>query len=112
VRLPIDAGTAKFSAAGPDESVLYHETRAWKLDENGAALFKVPLSAACPAGESHADEPRQRTNVRNSSFADGCAVVGSLLLGNGDPMKSRSRTSTNRTTIQIVPTRRSGSSRE
>jgi hypothetical protein len=36
----------KFAAAGPSEPVLDYETRAPKLDENGIALFSVPLFAA------------------------------------------------------------------
>jgi hypothetical protein len=36
----------KFAAAGPAEAVLDYETRAPKLDENGTALFNVPLFAA------------------------------------------------------------------
>jgi hypothetical protein len=36
----------KFAAAGPAEPVLDYETRAPKLDENGTALFAVPLFAA------------------------------------------------------------------
>jgi len=36
----------KFAAAGPAEPVLDYETRAPKLDENGTALFNVPLFAA------------------------------------------------------------------
>jgi hypothetical protein len=36
----------KFAAAGPAEPVLDYETRAPKLDENGVALFSVPLFAA------------------------------------------------------------------
>jgi hypothetical protein len=35
----------KFSAAGPAEPVFDYETRAPKLDENGVALFAVPLFA-------------------------------------------------------------------
>src|ERR1700689_3180047 len=46
VRLPIDTGTVKFAAAGPAEPVLDYETRAPKTDENGTALFNVPLFAA------------------------------------------------------------------
>ena len=46
MRLPIDTGTVKFAAAGPAEPVLDYETRAPKLDENGTALFAVPLFAA------------------------------------------------------------------
>ncbi len=46
MRLPIDTGTVKFAAAGQAEPVLDYETRAPKLDENGAALFNVPLFAA------------------------------------------------------------------
>ena len=36
----------KFAAAGPAEPVLDFETRAPKVDENGTALFNVPLFAA------------------------------------------------------------------
>ena len=46
MRLPIDTQTVKFAAAGPAEPVLDYETRAPKLDENGTALFNVPLFAA------------------------------------------------------------------
>ena len=46
MRLPIDTGSVKFAAAGPAEPVLDYETRAPKLDENGTALFSVPLLAA------------------------------------------------------------------
>ncbi len=46
MRLPIDTTTVKFAAAGPAEPVLDYETRAPKLDENGVALFNVPLFAA------------------------------------------------------------------
>ena len=46
MRLPIDTGTVKFAAAGPAEPVLDYETRVPKLDENGTALFNVPLFAA------------------------------------------------------------------
>jgi hypothetical protein len=46
MRLPINTGTVKFAAAGPAEPVLDYETRAPKRDENGAALFNVPLFAA------------------------------------------------------------------
>lgn len=46
MRLPIDTQTVKFAAAGPAEPVLDYETRAPKLDENGVALFNVPLFAA------------------------------------------------------------------
>jgi len=46
MRLPIDTQTVKFAAAGPAEPVLDYETRAQKLDENGTALFNVPLFAA------------------------------------------------------------------
>ena len=45
MRLPIDTGSVKFAAAGPAEPVLDYETRAPKLDENGVALFAVPLFA-------------------------------------------------------------------
>ena len=43
--LPIYTGSVKFAAAGPAEPVLDYETRAPKLDENGVALFAVPLFA-------------------------------------------------------------------
>jgi hypothetical protein len=46
MRLPIDTTSVKFAAAGPAEPVLDYETRAPKLDENGVALFNVPLFAA------------------------------------------------------------------
>jgi hypothetical protein len=46
MRLPIDTQTVKFAAAGPAEPVLDYETRAPKTDENGTALFNVPLFAA------------------------------------------------------------------
>jgi hypothetical protein len=46
MRLPIDTQTVKFAAAGAAEPVLDYETRAPKLDENGLALFNVPLFAA------------------------------------------------------------------
>ena len=46
MRLPIDTGSVKFAAAGPAGPVLDYETRAPKLDENGTALFAVPLFAA------------------------------------------------------------------
>ena len=46
MRLPIDTGTVKFAAAGPAEPVLDYETRVPKLDENGTALFNLPLFAA------------------------------------------------------------------
>jgi hypothetical protein len=46
MRLPIDTTTVKFAAAGPAEPVLDYETRTPKLDENGVALFNVPLFAA------------------------------------------------------------------
>jgi hypothetical protein len=46
MRLPIDTQTVKFAAAGPAEPVLDYETRVPKLDENGTALFNVPLFAA------------------------------------------------------------------
>jgi hypothetical protein len=46
MRLPIDTQTLKFAAAGAAEPVLDYETRAPKLDENGLALFNVPLFAA------------------------------------------------------------------
>ena len=46
MRLQIDTQTVKFAAAGPAEPVLDYETRAPKLDENGTALFNVPLFAA------------------------------------------------------------------
>jgi hypothetical protein len=46
MRLLIDTGTVKFAAAEPAEPVLNYETRAPKLDENGAALFNVSLFAA------------------------------------------------------------------
>ena len=46
MRLPIDTGSVKFAAAGPAEPVLDYETRVPKLDENGTALFNVPLFAA------------------------------------------------------------------
>jgi len=43
MRLPVDTTTVKLAAAEP---VLDYETRTPKLDENGVALFNVPLSAA------------------------------------------------------------------
>ena len=46
MRLPSDTTSVKFAAAGPAEPVLDYETRAPKLDENGVALFNVPLFAA------------------------------------------------------------------
>lgn len=46
MRLPIDTTSVRFAAAGPAEPVLDYETRAPKLDENGVALFNVPLFAA------------------------------------------------------------------
>jgi hypothetical protein len=46
MRLPIDTQTVKFAAAGAAEPVLDYETRAPKTDENGTALFNVPLFAA------------------------------------------------------------------
>ena len=46
MRLPIDTASVKFAAAGPAQPVLDYETRAPKLDENGVALFNVPLFAA------------------------------------------------------------------
>jgi hypothetical protein len=46
MRLPIDTQTVKFAAAGPAEPVLDYETRAPKTDENGTALYNVPLFAA------------------------------------------------------------------
>jgi hypothetical protein len=46
MRLPIDTGSVKFAAAGIAEPVLDYETKAPKLDENGVALFNVPLFAA------------------------------------------------------------------
>ena len=46
MRLPIDTSSVKFAAAGPAQPVLDYETRAPKLDENGVALFNVPLFAA------------------------------------------------------------------
>jgi len=46
MRLPIDTQTVKFAAAGPAEPVLDYETRSPKVDENGTALFNVPLFAA------------------------------------------------------------------
>jgi hypothetical protein len=45
MRLPIDTASVRFAAAGPAEPVLDYETRVPKLDENGAALFNVPLFA-------------------------------------------------------------------
>ena len=45
MKLPIDTGSVKFAAAGPVEPALDYETRAPKLDENGVALFAVPLFA-------------------------------------------------------------------
>lgn len=45
MRLPIDTVSVRFAAAGPAEPVLDYETRVPKLDENGAALFNVPLFA-------------------------------------------------------------------
>jgi excisionase family DNA binding protein len=48
MRLPIDTGTVKFAAAGPAETVLDHETRAPKLDENGTALL-ISIEAAALA---------------------------------------------------------------
>jgi hypothetical protein len=53
MRLPIETQTVKFAAARPAEPVLDYETRAPKLDENGTALFNVPLFAAgCGAKHS------------------------------------------------------------
>jgi hypothetical protein len=46
MKLPIDTTAVKFAAAGPAQPVLDYETRAAKLDENGTALFNVPLFAA------------------------------------------------------------------
>ena len=46
MRLPIDTASVKFAAAGMAEPVLDYETKAPKLDENGVALFNVPLFAA------------------------------------------------------------------
>ena len=46
MRLPIDTGSVKFAAAGLAEPVLDYETKVPKLDENGVALFNVPLFAA------------------------------------------------------------------
>ena len=46
MRLPIDTASVKFAAAGPAQPVLDYETRAPRLDENGVALFNVPLFAA------------------------------------------------------------------
>ena len=46
MRLPIDTSSVRFAAAGPAEPVLDYETRAPKLDENGVAMFNVPLFAA------------------------------------------------------------------
>ena len=46
MRLPIDTQIVKFAAAGPAEPVLDYETRSPKVDENGTALFNVPLFAA------------------------------------------------------------------
>ena len=46
MKLPIDTTAVKFAAAGPAQPVLDFETRAPKLDENGTALFNVPLFAA------------------------------------------------------------------
>jgi hypothetical protein len=46
MRLPIDAASVKFAAAGPAEPVHDYETLVPKLDENGVALFNVPLFAA------------------------------------------------------------------
>ena len=46
MRLPIDTASVKFAAAVPAQPVLDYETRAHKLDENGVALFNVPLFAA------------------------------------------------------------------
>jgi hypothetical protein len=37
MRLPIDTGTVKFTAAAPAEPVLDYETRAPKLDESPLA---------------------------------------------------------------------------
>ena len=46
MKLPIDTTSVKFAAAGPAEPVLDYETRVPKLDENGVALYSVPLFAA------------------------------------------------------------------
>ena len=46
MRLPIDTALLKFAAASPAQPVLDYETRSPKLDENGVALFNVPLFAA------------------------------------------------------------------
>src|ERR1700684_3804682 len=46
MRLPIDTTSVRFAAAGSAEPVLDFETKAPKLDENGGALFSVPLFAA------------------------------------------------------------------
>lgn len=46
MRLPIDTTSVRFAAAGPAEPVLDYETRVPKMDENGVALFNVPLFAA------------------------------------------------------------------
>ena len=45
MKLPIDTASVSFAGAGPVEPVLDYETKAPKLDENGAALFAVPLFA-------------------------------------------------------------------
>jgi len=50
MRLPIDTGSVKFSAAGPSEPVLDYETRAPKSDENGNALLISVEKAAFALG--------------------------------------------------------------
>ena len=46
MRLPIYTAAIKFAAAGPAEPVLDFATKAPKTDENGVALFQVPVFAA------------------------------------------------------------------
>ena len=46
MKLPIDTTSVKFAAAGPAEPVLDFDSKVPKLDENGVALYNVPLFAA------------------------------------------------------------------
>ena len=46
MRLPIDTSAIKFEAAGPSEPVLDFATKAQRTDENGMAIFQVPVFAA------------------------------------------------------------------
>ena len=46
MRLPIDTSAIKFAAAGPSEPVLDFATKAQRTDENGMAIFQVPVFAA------------------------------------------------------------------